>query len=215
MHGFSSYFYSIQTAFRKERSILIHSFLLINAMAEIEQPKTMKAVHWEGKPFSVAVREVPIPKILHPEDAIVRITTAAICGSDLHFYNGRWDMINTIVGHEGIGIISEVGSSVTGVKKGDRVVVNADFEEPLDNGNDIDRGFPGVGEFAGLAAHQGSQAEYQRVPWAAHNLKIVPPGKGNELDYLLLADIWPTAWFALESAEQVIGDTVAIFGAGE
>lgn len=88
--------------------------------------------------------------------------------------------------------------------------------EPIDNGNDVDRGFFGFGAPPPISLlHQGGQAEFMRVPFAQHNLIIVPAGKKNELDYLLLSDIWPTAWWALECAEQVIGDTVAVFGAGE
>ena len=94
--------------------------------------RTMKAVRWEGKPFSVSVRDVPIPKIRHSLDAIVHLTTSAVCGSDLHAYHGRWDLEPEILGHENIGIVVEVGDDVTVIKKGDRVVVNADIEEPFD-----------------------------------------------------------------------------------
>lgn len=115
-----------------------------------------------------------------------------------------------------MGIVEEVGDDVSVIKKGDRVVVNCDIEEPFDNGNDEDRGTFGFGPIPPLnLLHQGGQAEYMRVPWATHNLIVIPPGKKNELDYLLLADIWPTAWWALDCADQVIGDTVVVFGAGE
>lgn len=120
-----------------------------------------------------------------------------------------------ITGHESMGIVEEIGSAVSGIKVGDRVVVNSDYEQPEDNGNDIDLGFPGIVNLGDRPTFQGGHAEYQRVPWAVHNLIVVPPGKDHELDYLLLADIFPTAWYILESAEQVVGDTVAVFGAGK
>jgi threonine dehydrogenase-like Zn-dependent dehydrogenase len=182
-------------------------------MSESRQ-RTMKAVRWEGKPFSVSVRDVPIPTIRHSQDAIVRLTTSAICGTDLHAYHGRWDLEPETLGHENMGIVVEVGSDVTVIKKGDRVVVNADIEEPFDNGNSEDRGSFGVGTIGMLNQRNGGQAEYMRVPWASNNLIILPPGRKHELDYVLLADIWPTAWWALDRAGQRIGETVVVYGAG-
>jgi threonine dehydrogenase-like Zn-dependent dehydrogenase len=184
-------------------------------MLEDSKQRYMEAVRWEGKPFSVSLRKLPIPKIVHPEDAIIRVTASAICGSDLHFYRGRLEIDSITTGHESMGIVEDIGSAVSGIKIGDRVVVNSDYEQPEDNGNDIGLGSPGIANLAGRPLFQGGQAEYQLVPWAAHNLIVVPPGKDNELDYLLLSDIFPTAWYILESAEQVVGDTVAVFGAGQ
>lgn len=84
---------------------------------------TMKAVHYEG-PFKVSVKEIEMPKIEHPDDVIVKVTTAAICGSDLHMYQGRTAAEPGLVfGHENMGIITEVGEGVTLLKKGDRIVM--------------------------------------------------------------------------------------------
>lgn len=88
---------------------------------------TMKAVRWEGKPFEVATKQVAKPKIIDERDAIVRITTTTICGSDLHIYHGVLGSreVPWTVGHEGMGIVVETGSAVTSIKKRDRVVISA------------------------------------------------------------------------------------------
>lgn len=87
---------------------------------------TMKTVVWEGKPFHMATREVPKPKILDARDAVVRVTTAAICGSDLHMYHGILGSreVPWAMGHEAMGIVVDTGSSVASIKKGDRVVIS-------------------------------------------------------------------------------------------
>ena len=87
----------------------------------------MKAVIWSGKPSSVTVEKSPKPRILDPLDVIVRLTTSGICGSDLHIYHGALGSRGPpwILGHEGIGIVTEIGQGVTGLRKGDRVVVSA------------------------------------------------------------------------------------------
>lgn len=183
-------------------------------MAESKHQK-MKAVRWEGKPFSVSVKEVPKPKIAHPLDAIVRLTSAAICGSDLHIYRGRQEVPPPLtLGHENIGIVEELGEHITTLKKGDRVLMTCIIEEPTDNG-EVSPTFNGYGEGGlGLPEIDGGQAEFMRVPFANQNLLVLPAGDSDELDYLLLADIWPTAVWALDCAGQVFGDTVVIFGAG-
>jgi len=186
-------------------------------MSDIKSKRMMKAVQWEGKSFHVSVNEVPIPKITNPLDAIVRLTSAAICGTDLHTYHGRIETnVGLTFGHECIGIVEEVGSDVTTVKEGDRVVVTCFIAKDVDNGDEEETGGFGAGDY-GIPFEQinGGQAQFMRVPFANSTLLIVPPGDDFELDYLLLADIWPTAWFCLESAEQVIGDTVVVFGAGK
>lgn len=88
---------------------------------------TMKTVVWEGKPFHMTTREVIKPKIMDARDAIVRVTTSAICGSDLHMYHGVLGstQVPWAMGHEAMGIVWETGSSVTSIKKGDRVVIGA------------------------------------------------------------------------------------------
>jgi threonine dehydrogenase-like Zn-dependent dehydrogenase len=189
-------------------------------MVELKKGK-MNAVRWEGKPFSVSVREVDIPKIIDPLDAIVRITSAAICGSELHTYRGRLPTKHPMTfGHENMGIIEEVGEKVTTLNKGDRVLVGAGIGKITDFG-EIGQGLPGepisygIGEIEpGALVLDGGQAQFMRVPFANANLLILPPGNKHELDYLLLADIWPTAWYALECAGQVLGDTIVVFGAG-
>jgi threonine dehydrogenase-like Zn-dependent dehydrogenase len=175
----------------------------------------MKAVRWEGKEESVSVKEIEIPKIRKPLDAIVRITSAAICGTDLHTFRGRIEMNTPLTfGHENIGIIEEVGSAVTTLKKGDRVVVSAgDFKDDADGDLEIE-GLFGIGQYGIFPQMNGGQAQFMRVPNADVNFLAVPKGDQHELDYILLADIWPTAWFALDAAGQVFGDTVVIFGAG-
>jgi len=177
----------------------------------------MKAVRWEGVPFSVSVKDIDIPKLTGPLDAIVRLTSSAICGSDLHTYHGRLIMNHPLTfGHENIGIVTEVGSDVTTVKPGDRVIVTVSYAEELGNGASQDVGSYGVA-VPGLPIPEidGGMSNYMRIPFANSSLLVVPPGDQHELDYLLLADIWPTAWWALERAEQVLGDTVVVFGAGK
>jgi threonine dehydrogenase-like Zn-dependent dehydrogenase len=94
-------------------------------MSEAISNQTMKAVLWEGNAFSVTTQDVPIPKILAPEDAIVRITSSTICGSDLHIYHGLFGSpeVPYQVGHEAVGIVQEVGKAVDALKVGDRVVI--------------------------------------------------------------------------------------------
>jgi threonine dehydrogenase-like Zn-dependent dehydrogenase len=180
----------------------------------------MKAVRWEGKDESVSVKEIEIPRIQKPLDAIVRITSAAICGTDLHTYHGRIEMRTPLTfGHENIGVIEEVGSAVTTLQKGDRVVVSGgDFKDDADGDLGIE-GLFGVGEYGGeygtFRQMNGGQAQFMRVPNADVNFLVVPQGDNHELDYILLADVWPTAWFALDAAGQVFGDTVVVFGAGK
>lgn len=175
----------------------------------------MKAVRWEGKTESVSVREIAIPKIRKPHDAIIRITSAAICGTDLHTYHGRVKMnIHETFGHENVGIVEEIGEAITTLKKGDRVVVSeGDFQ---DNEDDVleAKSFFGIGQYGDFPQMNGGQAEFMRVPDADSNVIVLPKGDQHELDYLLLADIWPTAWFALDAANFVFGDTVVVFGAG-
>jgi threonine dehydrogenase-like Zn-dependent dehydrogenase len=179
----------------------------------------MKALRWEGKPFSVSIRDVEIPKITDSLDVIVRLTSAAICGTDLHTYHGRIPTTKPLtLGHESMGIVHEIGNDITTLKKGDRVLVTSAIDQGTDNGVEVTRGSYGIGNYVEsdeILILNGGQAQYMRVPFANVNLLKLPPGDELELDYLMLADIWPTAWFALECAGQVLGDTVVVFGAGE
>ncbi|KAM7200888.1 GroES (chaperonin 10)-like protein [Naviculisporaceae sp. PSN 640] len=179
--------------------------------------KTMRAVVWEGKPFEMAVRDVPLPEIQQPEDAIVRMTTAAICGSDLHTYHGLfgsstppWQM-----GHEGVGVVIAVGSATERFRVGDRVLIPGGTDAGFFS---VDQTFQEQGVFYGQGPDfgnlGGTQAEYLRVPFADDSLVAIPDNFSSDLDWLFLSDIFPTAWTGLNFARFQAGDTVAVFGAG-
>src|SRR5688572_13358858 len=195
----------------------------------------MKAVCWYGK-HSVQVDNVPDPAILNSRDAIIKITTTAICGSDLHLYN---DYIPTmqegdILGHEFMGEVVETGSSVTNLKKGDRVVVpftiscgncfycQRELYSCCDNSNPKPEtaealyGYTPAGLFGYthiLGGFAGGQAEYARVPFADVGPLKVPDHLTDE-QVLFLSDIFPTGYMAAENCNIHPGDTVAIWGAG-
>ncbi len=186
----------------------------------------MRAVIWK-EPHKVAVEEVEDVSMTEPTDAILRLTTAGICGSDLHMYEGRTPVQpGEVFGHENLGVIEEVGSGVRTVEAGDRVVlpfnVSCGFcfncvrgytnaclvTNPTSHGG-------GFG-YSGLGPHRGGQAEFLRVPYADFNCLKLPgtPGDDLEDDFLLLADVFPTGWHATEQAHVEAGEPVAIFGAG-
>jgi glutathione-independent formaldehyde dehydrogenase len=185
----------------------------------------MKAVVYKG-PFSVAVGEVEDPKIEDPLDAVIRITTANICGSDLHPYEGRVDMdAGMVLGHENMGIVEEVGSAVGRIKVGDRVSVPFNLAcGTCRNCNDgwtsaclraNPSGQPGAGYgYPMMGPYRGGQAELLRVPWADFNLLELPEGGEHEADFTMLSDIFPTGYHGTELAGVTPGKTVAIFGAG-
>ncbi|KAH0256146.1 S-glutathione dehydrogenase, partial [Aureobasidium melanogenum] len=186
--------------------------------------KQMKAVHYEG-PFKVSVKDVPLPKLEHPDDAIIKVTTAAICGSDLHMYQGRTAAESGLVfGHENMGIVTEVGSGVTLLKKGDRIVLPFNVADGrcrnCENGKTafctgVNPGFAGGAYgYVAMGPYQGGQAQYLRVPYADFNALVLPPGTEHEADFALLADIFPTGWHGLELSGFKPGDSVAVFGAG-
>ncbi|THY52580.1 GroES-like protein [Aureobasidium pullulans] len=192
--------------------------------------KQMKAVHYEG-PFKVSVKDVPLPQLEHPDDAIIKVTTAAICGSDLHMYQGRTAAESGLVfGHENMGIVTEVGSGVTLLKKGDRIVLpfnvadgrcrnceqgKTAFCTALTIHKGVNPGFAGGAYgYVAMGRYQGGQAQYLRVPYADFNALILPPGTENEADFALLADIFPTGWHGLQLSGFQPGDSVAVFGAG-
>ena len=186
----------------------------------------MRAVVWK-EPYKVAVEQVDEPRLQEPTDAILRLTTAAICGSDLHMYEGRTPIEpGQVFGHENMGVIEQVGGAVRTVKVGDRVVL------PFNIGCgfcfNCTRGFGnaclttnpqshggGYG-YSGLGPHPGGQAELVRVPYADYNCLLLPGTPGDELedDFVLLADVLPTGYHATEMVQVRPGDTVAIFGAG-
>ncbi|KAJ9215214.1 hypothetical protein DTO166G4_3099 [Paecilomyces variotii] len=175
----------------------------------------MRAVAWFGQPYNVSVIDMPVPSTVNHTDAIVRITTSAICGSDLHFYHGYMGSPNVPwgLGHEAVGYISEVGSAVSSLQVGDYVIIP-------DNAHSGHYGQQHPISFGtGLPDYGGLQAEYARVPFADESLIPIPFNNqtGNvtkELDYLMIADIFTTGWQALTYSGFQPGDTVAVFGAG-
>ncbi|MFD4539427.1 glutathione-independent formaldehyde dehydrogenase [Streptomyces bauhiniae] len=184
----------------------------------------MKAVVYE-RPFSVTVTEVDDPQIQHPNDVIVRITSSAICGSDLHMYEGRTAAEPGIVfGHENLGVIEEVGDGVTSLSVGDRVVmpfnVACGFCKNCLAGETgfcltVNPGFAGGAYgYVAMGPYTGGQAERLRVPFADFNCLKLPEGDENETDYILLADIFPTGYHGCELAQVSPGETVAVYGAG-
>jgi threonine dehydrogenase-like Zn-dependent dehydrogenase len=186
----------------------------------------MKALSYFGK-NDVRVVEKPRPRIEHPEDCIVRVTTAAICGSDLHLYHAMVPdlRIGHVFGHECVGIVDEVGADVTAVKLGDRVVVpfniacgrcffcRRQLYSQCENVNpyNVLGGFMGYSHTCG--GYDGAQAEFVRVPFANFSPRNLPPDLSDR-QAVLLADIFPTAYFGCDIADIRRGDTVAVFGCG-
>jgi glutathione-independent formaldehyde dehydrogenase len=184
----------------------------------------MRAVVYES-PFNVTIENVPDPQIQHPNDVIVRVTSTAICGSDLHMYEGRTAAKPGIVfGHENLGIIEQLGPGVTSLRQGDRVVMP--FNVACGFCENCERGFTGFyltvnPGFAGgaygyvaMGPYTGGQAEMLRVPYADFNCLKLPPGNELEADFTLLADIFPTGYHGCELADVRPGETVAVYGAG-
>ncbi|MGW1677042.1 glutathione-independent formaldehyde dehydrogenase [Saccharopolyspora sp. NPDC002376] len=184
----------------------------------------MKAVVYQ-EPFSVAVGEVDRPTIQHPNDVIVRVTSTAICGSDLHMYEGRTAAEPGIVfGHENMGIIEELGSGVTSLNRGDRVVmpfnVACGFCKNCMAGDTgfcltVNPGFAGGAYgYVAMGPYTGGQAEYLRVPFADFNCLKLPADGSHEADFVLLADIFPTGYHGCELAQVSPGESVVVYGAG-
>lgn len=184
----------------------------------------MKAVVYQ-EPYEVAVQDVADPRVEDPTDVVVRITTTAICGSDLHMYEGRTDAeAGMVFGHENMGIVEEVGSAVTSVRRGDRVVlpfnVACGFCATCRAGKTafcLTVNPPGAGGaygYVGMGPYAGGQAEYLRVPFADFNCVPLPAGTEHEKDFALLADVFPTGYHGTELAGVRPGDTVAVYGAG-
>ena len=184
----------------------------------------MRAVVYK-EPFRVAVETVPDPSIQHPNDAIVKITSSCICGSDLHMYEGRTAAESGIVfGHENMGVIQEVGSAVKDRKVSDRVVlpfnVACGFCKNCLGGFTgfcvtVNPGFAGGAYgYVAMGPWVGGQAEYLQVPFADFNCLQLPQGTEHEADFSLLADIFPTGYHGAELAGVKPGESVAVFGAG-
>ncbi|CAH0024029.1 unnamed protein product [Clonostachys rhizophaga] len=186
--------------------------------------QTMKAVNYVG-PHKVKVEEVSKPKIEHPDDIIVKVTTAAICGSDLHMYEGRTAAEPGITfGHENMGIVEELGEGVTLLQKGDRVVMPFNVADGrcrnCEEGKTafctgVNPGFAGGAYgYVAMGPYRGGQAQYIRIPYADFNALKLPPGKEHEADFILLADIFPTGWHGVEISGFQPGESIAVFGAG-
>lgn len=195
----------------------------------------MKALCWYGK-HDVRVREVPDPKILNPRDAIIRVTSTAICGSDLHLYDGYIPTLKPgdILGHEFMGRVVELGSDVRNLAVGDRVVIpftiscgrcffcQRQLWSLCDNSNpnaamaDKLYGYSGSGLFGYshlYGGYAGGQAEMVRVPFADVGAFKVPDALTDE-QVLFLTDILPTGYMAAENCNIQPGDTVAVWGCG-
>lgn len=188
----------------------------------------MKALTWHGK-RDVRVEEVPDPAIKEPTDAIVRLTTTAICGSDLHLYEVLGPFIGEgdILGHEPMGIVEEVGAEVTHIKPGDRVVIPfniscghchmcemklfAQCETTQVRDHGMGAALFGYTKLYGEVP--GAQAEYLRVPQAQFGPVKVPHGPPDER-FVYLSDVLPTSWQAVRYADVPDGGTVAVFGLG-
>src|SRR5712691_3545548 len=195
----------------------------------------MKAVCWYGT-GDVRVETVPEPKILNPRDALVKVTLAAICGSDVHLYDGCIPTMHKgdILGHEFMGEVVETGSAVNNLRPGDRVVVpfaiacgqcffcTRQLWSLCDNSNpnawmaEKVYGHSPAGLFGYshmLGGYAGGQAEYVRVPFADVGPLKVPASLTDE-QVLFLSDIFPTGYMAAENCDIQPGDTIAVWGCG-
>jgi threonine dehydrogenase-like Zn-dependent dehydrogenase len=188
----------------------------------------MKAVAWHGK-RDVRVDEVPDPSIQEPTDAIVRVTSTAICGSDLHLYEvmGAYIDEGDILGHEPMGVVEEVGGEVTGLAPGDRVVIpfniscghcwmcEHDLQSQCETTQvrEYGKGAALFGYTKMYGQVPGGQAEYLRVPHADYGPVKVPEGPPDDR-FVYLSDVLPTAWQAVAYADVPDGGSVAVLGLG-
>jgi len=187
----------------------------------------VRAMTYRG-PYKIRVEEKDVPRIEHPNDAIVRVTLAAICGSDLHLYHGLMPdtRIGHTFGHEFIGVVEEVGSSVETLKKGDRVMVPFNIycgscwfcaRGLWSNCHNVNANATAVGGIYGYShttgGYDGGQAEFVRVPFADVGPSIIPDDIADE-DALLMTDALSTGYFGAQLGEIGQGDTVVVLGAG-
>jgi glutathione-independent formaldehyde dehydrogenase len=175
----------------------------------------------------LSIETVSDPEVRAPTDAVIRVTSSAICGTDLHIYDGRMgEPTGMVIGHEPVGVVEDVGPAVVSVKPGDRVTVPTHiccgFCASCGSGRTAEclinnpgsagaaYGYPGMGDF------RGAQAELLQVPFADANCLRLPgvPGDHWEDDFVLLADAFPSGYHATELARVSTGDSVAVFGAG-
>jgi threonine dehydrogenase-like Zn-dependent dehydrogenase len=188
----------------------------------------MRALTWQGK-RDVRVEDVPDPRIEQPTDAVIRVTSTAICGSDLHLYEvlGPYLKPGDVLGHEPMGVVEEVGSEVQHIKAGDRVVVPFNIScghcwmcsrglfaqcETTQN-RETGKGASLFGYTSLYGSVPGGQAEYLRVPQAQFGPIKVPEGPPDQR-FLYLSDILPTAWQGVKYADVPEGGTLAVIGLG-
>ncbi|KRB77923.1 molecular chaperone GroES [Nocardioides sp. Root190] len=188
----------------------------------------MRAVTWHGQ-GSVAVEEVPDPRLLLPDDAIVKVTSSGLCGTDLHLYGplAPYMEVGDVIGHEPIGLVEEVGPAVTSLQVGDRVVVPSTVscgacwmcEQGLQSQCETTQNHE-HGTGASVFGHSklygqvpGAQAEYLRVPFADTLPIKVPHGPPDDR-FVFLSDVLPTAWQAVEYTGLRAGQTLLVLGAG-
>ena len=187
----------------------------------------MQAMVYRG-PYRVRVEQKDIPPIEHPNDAIVRVTQAAICGSDLHLYHGLMPdtRVGMTFGHEFVGVVEQVGSSVQNIKVGDRVMVPFNIScgscyfctrGVYSCCHNVNPNATAVGAIYGYShtcgGYDGGQAEFVRVPFADVGPSVIPEWMSEE-DALLLTDACPTGYQGAEMGSIKEGDTVVVFGAG-
>lgn len=186
----------------------------------------MKAVVFHGV-GDIRLDDVPEPKIEDDTDAIIQLTSSAICGTDLHFIRGSMEGMEKgkIVGHEGVGIVRETGKAVRNLKDGDRVVVGSTiacgycgycrdgYYSQCDHANPNGPSTAFYGGPKESGPFQGLQAEYARIPFAYVNALKLPDNVSDD-DAILLSDIVPTAYFAVDMANVKPGRTVAVLGCG-
>ncbi len=187
----------------------------------------MRAMVYRG-PYRIRVEEKDIPPIEHPNDAIVRVTRAAICGSDLHIYHGMMPdtRVGQTFGHEFIGVVEEVGPSVQTLKRGDRIMVPFNIfcgscffcaRKLYANCHNVNPNATAVGGIYGYShttgGYDGGQAEFVRVPFADVGPSLIPDWM-DEDDAVLLTDALPTGYFGAQLGDIQAGDVVVVFGAG-
>ncbi|MFZ7101875.1 MAG: alcohol dehydrogenase [Peptococcaceae bacterium] len=175
----------------------------------------MKALVYRG-PEKIALEDVPVPKIIEPDDAIVKVTTSTICGTDIHIWHGGMPQVESprVIGHEFVGEVVEVGPNVRNAKVGDKVAVSCVTQ--CGECFYCKRGIYSqctTGSWIFGYMIDGCQAEYVRVPHANLGLFLIPDGLTEE-DVLFVGDILSTGYFGAENAQIEPGDTVAVMGCG-